>query len=95
MTEANEKYNGWKNWSTWNVSLWLGNDEGLYLMMVEYANRRAVSSRTGKAIVPTYSGFIRWAGLVGDRTPDGAKYDAKCLDYPRLSELVRENIQSA
>lgn len=23
-------YNGWKNWETWNVALWCGNNEGIY-----------------------------------------------------------------
>lgn len=25
---TNEKYNGWTNYGTWNVALWLSNDEG-------------------------------------------------------------------
>ena len=28
-------YSGWKNRQTWNVALWLGNDEGLYNLMRE------------------------------------------------------------
>ena len=26
-------YQGWKNWATWNVALWVGNDEPIYRAM--------------------------------------------------------------
>lgn len=34
---AEHGYNGWKNYETWNVALWLGNDYGSYLMVREMA----------------------------------------------------------
>ena len=30
MTESDTSYNGWSNYETWVVNLWLGNDEGSY-----------------------------------------------------------------
>lgn len=30
MTETDSSYNGWSNYETWVVNLWLGNDEGSY-----------------------------------------------------------------
>lgn len=30
MTEPDSSYNGWSNYETWVVNLWLGNDESSY-----------------------------------------------------------------
>ena len=31
---ALQTYNGWKNWETWNVNLWVMNEVGLYQLML-------------------------------------------------------------
>ena len=40
------KYNGWYNYETWNLKLWLDNDEGTYNMVQEKA----------KALIKKYEG---------------------------------------
>jgi hypothetical protein len=78
-------YNGWKNRQTWNVALWIGNDEGLYRAAVDYVER---TRARGKRV--SYSRFVECAGLAGDRTPDGISYTGTRLDRAALSDMLRE-----
>ena len=39
-----EGYNGWKNWATWNVALWLANDEGLYKMARRFVHYKDLAN---------------------------------------------------
>ncbi len=32
------EYNGWENYETWNVALWIQNDEGFYSLAMEAGN---------------------------------------------------------
>ena len=32
-------YNGWKNWQTWQVPLWLNNDEPMYRITRDFMRR--------------------------------------------------------
>lgn len=61
-------YNGHKNWNHWNVSLWIGNDEGLYRLARECI-RRADNRNEAAALMLQ---DLHDAGIT--ETPDGAKY---------------------
>lgn len=77
-------YNGWKNQATWNVALWIGNDEPLYRAAVEF-----MRNYKGKA---PYAAFIRSMGMEDERTPDRFSYSGTRLSYKELNEMMRELI---
>jgi len=84
-------YNGWKNRQTWNVALWLGNDEGLYRLVMSYIEmRKRVAERTNSALKLSYAGFLAHSGLSGERTPDNISFSGTRLSYRELSAMIRE-----
>ena len=77
-------YNGWKNRQTWNVALWINNDEPLYRAAVDYMKESGHKSRA------PYAGFIKHEGLDVSRTPDNIAWLGTRLDYRALNEMMQE-----
>lgn len=69
-------YNGWRNYQTWNVALWIGNDEGLYGLARECGKYAPLAEA------------LRDMGLV--ETPDQVAYNDSGLDIEALDAMVRE-----
>lgn len=68
------KYQGHKNWNHWNVSLWINNNENLYLHALELIrgdklNRDAAAGRM--------LSNLREMGIT--HTPDGAPYSKSSI----------------
>ena len=71
-----ENYNGWANYETWNVSLWINNTRGLY----------EVATRCGP-----YARFVEYMHEEQIfETGDGVKWDDPKLDLEELDEMIDE-----
>jgi len=61
-------YNGHKNRNYWNVSLWIGNDEGLYNLARDMIRHYRTKDDAARAFV----NCMKESGM--HKTPDGAPY---------------------
>jgi hypothetical protein len=81
-----EDYNGWANYETWNVALYLDNDEGFYLAVGEY-----VRTTLNSADDLTYDGLIEYLGLEAQSTPDGIRWDNFRINRKEMFEWLMEH----
>ena len=77
-------YSGWPNRETWNVMLWLNNDEPAYR---EY--RAAVQSHRGRLTGKAAKTIARRA--LGPSTPDGVSLSSPKIRWGAIASAMREN----
>ncbi len=70
------EYQGHRSWNSWNVSLWIANEEYLYRQALECLRVYKTIPRAAR----------RMLELLPDKTPDGANYNLTCVKEA-LSDL--------
>ena len=91
-------YNGWANYETWNVTLWIDNDEGLYgfvrdglesLLESNGNDWTNISETELKELV--YDAFGACStGYGGKATPDGVRILDPKIDWTEVSDMLLE-----
>ena len=75
LWDTPEKYNGWNDWTTWNVALWIRNDYGFYSIAKDCKD---------------YMDFLyEMQAMIGSfATPDGADWGEANIE--EMNELIEE-----
>jgi len=76
LLSPDTEYNGWTNYETWNVGLWLGGDEGLYDIA-----RRAMDFSHLLEIFESY-------GI--ETTGDGVRWDDPKINAVEIDEMLED-----
>lgn len=81
----NKEYNGHKNWTHWNVSLWLDNDESMYRHIQDIIKRHLAGQ-------VRYNTFTKVCRIVQNSlpkaTPDGARYSMVAIAAHMEREII-------
>ena len=79
-------FNGWANYETWNVSLYINNEYEMYMTALEWVKDRLWDKQS-----VDYDEFRHtMTELFGDKTPDGVSWDDDNLNREELSEMLSE-----
>ena len=75
LTMTNETYNGWANYETWNVALWLQNEFAFYAIALACGSYREFL-------------FAIAEDSVGLATPDGVSWFDPALNFAELDSVI-------
>ena len=75
-TNTDRSFQGFASYETWNIALWITNDQNLY----EFAKQGFADYLTFAQCLLEKSTFIS--------TPDGVDFISNALDYKHLDEII-------
>ena len=78
-TQAKDIMNGWANHATWNVALWIGNDEMIYRHAKE--NKNLGYRKWAKRFIDEFGEYI---------TGDGIAWLSDDVDTDEMDEMLAE-----
>jgi len=77
-------YEGWSNYATWNVWLWLNNEQPVYEAMIDYID--GSESPTYRSLIA----YLRAKDIIRPETPDGIYWLSSDLNLDELDEALNE-----
>ena len=85
-SQADKKYNGWTNYETWNVMLWMNNDIGFYEQLKEI-----ISDNDNRVVNNLYEKFImKQIPNQTFETGDGISFMDKKINTDEINEHLHE-----
>ena len=72
-TLQTETFNGWANYETWNISLWINNNQFLYNLAMEQGS---------------YQDFVDYVSEFYPETPDGVKFNDPLVNVIQINSDV-------
>lgn len=96
---SDQTYNGWTNYPTWAVNLWLANDEGLCREALDMAQEAVDDHGKADATYPLARRLEEW--VTDDLSPDlGATFAADlygyaigCVNWHEIAESWVDDIE--
>ena len=81
LMSADGTYNGWANYQTWNVVLWIDNDENLYSLA-----KQCCSYEHFKILLREI-----FSSSLGFETPDGVSWSDSAVNLAELQEYWKDS----